>query len=79
AAKPVIEYYTKKFARGVRFAAYGKWNWDTRRATFCLTPNRPDEIEILQATENDTAPETEAETEINSDTVKTVHSGRFVP
>ncbi|MFN3418117.1 MAG: ATP-dependent DNA helicase RecG [Pyrinomonadaceae bacterium] len=79
AAKPVIEYYTKKFARGVRFAAYGKWNWDTRRATFCLTPNRPDEIEILQAAENDTAPETEAETEINSDTVKTVHSGRFVP
>ncbi|MCV4933163.1 hypothetical protein OFC23_32330, partial [Escherichia coli] len=57
----------------------GKWNWDTRRATFCLTPNRPDEIEILQAAENDTAPETEAETEINSDTVKTVHSGRFVP
>ena len=30
-AKHAMEYYQERFARGTRFAAFGKWEWDGRR------------------------------------------------
>lgn len=46
-AHRIIGYYQTRFARGTRFVAYGKWEWDARRNTFSLRLNKPDELEIL--------------------------------
>lgn len=46
-AKQILAYWQKKFARGTRFVAYGKWEWDVRRNTFALKVAKPDELEIL--------------------------------
>ena len=46
-AQKIITNYAKRFTRGSRFVAYGKWEWDPRRHTFSLRLNKPDEIEIL--------------------------------
>lgn len=46
-AQQIVTNYTKRFERGVRFVAYGRWEWDKRRATFALRLNKPDEIEVL--------------------------------
>jgi ATP-dependent DNA helicase RecG len=43
----IINYYQSRFARGTRFVAYGKWEYDSRRNTFSLRLNKPDELEIL--------------------------------
>ncbi len=43
----IIAYNRKRFERGTRFIAYGKWEWDTRRNTFSLRLNKPDELEML--------------------------------
>ena len=48
-AKPIIEYYNSRFARGVRLVAHGRWEWDGRRNTFVLKVNKPDELEVLPA------------------------------
>lgn len=47
AASHAIEYYKKRFERGTRFVAFGKWEWDSRRNTFSLRLNKPDELELL--------------------------------
>lgn len=52
-AKNIIEYYSKRFERGTRFIAHGKWEWDARRNTFGLKVTKPDEIEILPSEESD--------------------------
>src|SRR5947207_350218 len=46
-APKIIENYEKKFTRGVRFIAFGKWEWDATQQTYSLRLNKPDEIEIL--------------------------------
>src|SRR2546423_2331832 len=46
-APTIIENYTKKFSRGVRFIAFGKWKWDAPDQTYTLQLHKPDEIEIL--------------------------------
>ncbi len=46
-AHHVMNYYQSRFDRGTRFVAYGKWEWDSRRNTFSLRLNKPDELEIL--------------------------------
>ena len=46
-APTIIENYTKKFLRGVRFIAFGKWVWDGPDQTYALQLKKPDEIEIL--------------------------------
>jgi ATP-dependent DNA helicase RecG len=51
-AHRVIHYYQSRFARGTRFVAYGKWEWDGRRNTFSLRLNKPDELEILPSLED---------------------------
>jgi ATP-dependent DNA helicase RecG len=43
----IINYHAARFQRGTRFVAFGKWEWDTRRNTFALRLNKPDELEIL--------------------------------
>src|SRR5437763_1820166 len=37
-------------ARGARFVAFGRWEWDARRNTFALRLNKPDELEMLPGT-----------------------------
>lgn len=43
----IVNYWQKKFERGTRFVAYGKWEWDGRKNTYALRINKPDELEIL--------------------------------
>ena len=55
-APQIIASYTKRFVRGVRFVAFGKWERDQRRRTFALRINKPDEVEVLpplEAMENE--------------------------
>ncbi len=46
-ASRIVKYYAQKFARGTRFIAFGRWEWDARRNTFALRLNKPDELEVL--------------------------------
>ncbi len=46
-AQHIIAYHKQKLTRGARFIAYGKWEWDSRRNTFSLRLNKPDELEML--------------------------------
>ncbi len=43
----IVNYWTRRFERGTRFVAYGKWEWDSRKNTYSLRLNKPDELEIL--------------------------------
>lgn len=88
-APQIIDSYEKKFKRGVRFIAFGKWENDPTRMTFSLKLHKPDEIEVLppveerlpmaeakepSATSDAGAPETE-----DDPTLKAIHVGRRVP
>jgi len=46
-AQRIIAYNRQRFTRGVRFIAFGNWQWDARRNTFALRLNKPDELEML--------------------------------
>ncbi|MGB7922625.1 MAG: ATP-dependent DNA helicase RecG [Pyrinomonadaceae bacterium] len=50
AAQRIISYNRQRFQRGARLIAFGKWEWDTRRNTFALRLNKPDELEMLPGT-----------------------------
>lgn len=86
-AGPVMEHYTKRFARGTRFAAFGKWEWDGRRNTFVLKLAKPDELEVLPPIEGNLLDEPVVETEdgdeLDNDTESpefvAVHTARRVP
>ncbi len=45
-ANDIVNWYSKKFARGTRFVAYGLWELD-RRGQLGLKVGKPDELEIL--------------------------------
>lgn len=77
-AYDIIDYYKKKLQRGVRFITFGRWEWDSRRATYSLRLQKPaEELELL-ATNSSTAPNDA--TEVDGDpSVTTIHSGRIVP
>ncbi|MGZ8848209.1 MAG: ATP-dependent DNA helicase RecG [Pyrinomonadaceae bacterium] len=89
-APQIIESYEKKFSRGVRFIAFGKWENDLTRRTFSLKLHKPDEIEVLPAVE-ERLPIPTAEPAAASDaspsiyeteddpTLKAIHVGRRVP
>ena len=49
-AAHIVQYHQRRFTRGTRFVAFGKWEWDARRNTFALRLNKPDELEILPET-----------------------------
>jgi ATP-dependent DNA helicase RecG len=73
-APKIIENYEKKFARGVRFIAFGKWEWDVTYQTYALRLNRPDEIEVLPALAG-----AFSETEGVEEATEAIHVGRCVP
>ena len=85
-APKIIESYEKKFTRGVRFIAFGKWEWDAPNQTYSLRLNKPDEIEILAEPDSLVA-EPGAEATGSSETVNetgdssgsAIHVGRCVP
>lgn len=95
AANEIIEFYTKKFVRGVRMIAHGKWEWDGRRNTFVLKVQKPEVLEILPSDgdpeafgllQNSTLHDPEAaneEAETDDDKISpefaTVHTARRVP
>ncbi|HZI49289.1 MAG TPA: ATP-dependent DNA helicase RecG, partial [Pyrinomonadaceae bacterium] len=73
-AKQIIEYYVKRFTRGTRFIAFGRWHRD-KLGIFCLKVNKPDEIEVINSDEP-----SETENEGNSDSsLAAIHVGRCVP
>jgi ATP-dependent DNA helicase RecG len=83
-AYEIINYYTKKLARGTRFITFGRWEWDSRRGTFALRLHRPaDELELLgvaQAsaeTDGDSAESVDADT--SDPSLAGIHVGRRVP
>ncbi|HEX5708424.1 MAG TPA: ATP-dependent DNA helicase RecG [Pyrinomonadaceae bacterium] len=49
-SRRIVAYNSQRFARGARFVAFGKWEWDARRNTFALRLNKPDELEMLPGT-----------------------------
>lgn len=85
-AQQIINNYTRRFERGVRFVAFGKWDWDRRRATYSLKLNKPDEIEVLPLTAltsddpDDDNHNDSVEQDFYSDpAVAGIHVGRRVP
>src|SRR5713226_886293 len=76
-ARRIIENYTKRFTRGARFIAFGKWEWDKRRQTYSLRLNKPDEIEILSNTPSGN--EADSEDAEGDPTLAAIHVGRCVP
>src|SRR6266852_2234726 len=76
-ARRIIENYTKRFIRGARFIAFGRWEWDKRRQTYSLRLNKPDEIEILSNTPSGN--EAESEDAEGDPTLAAIHVGRCVP
>ena len=66
-AKQIVEFYTKRFVRGTRFIAFGKWQRD-KLGTYCLKVNKPDELEVIS---DDTAD--------GDPTLSAIHVGRCVP
>src|SRR5213075_1840967 len=73
-APKIIENYEKKFTRGVRFIAFGTWEWDATYQTFALRLNRPDEIEVL-APLGEQLPGDDP----GKDAAAAIHVGRRVP
>jgi ATP-dependent DNA helicase RecG len=50
-AARIVTYNRQRFARGVRFITFGRWETDSRRNTLALRLNKPDEeIELLPGT-----------------------------
>jgi len=92
-APQIIDSYEKKFQRGVRFIAFGKWENDLTRRTFSLKLHKPDEIEVLPSAPSaeEQLPMTAAKEppvtsahpstpETDDDpTLKAIHVGRRVP
>src|SRR5215813_3986118 len=73
-AKQIIDYYVKRFTRGTRFIAFGRWHRD-KVGTYCLKINKPDEIEVITSSE-----ESETEPDEGSDSaLAAIHVGRCVP
>ncbi|HEY5837871.1 MAG TPA: DEAD/DEAH box helicase, partial [Pyrinomonadaceae bacterium] len=66
-AKQIVEFYTKRFVRGTRFIAFGKWQLD-KLGTFCLKVQKPDELEVISSDEGDADP-----------LLSAIHVGRCVP
>ena len=85
-ASQVLDWYEKRFARGTRFVAYGRWERDTR-GVFYLKISKPEELEILPARvsgepsliKEEYSDEARLEQDIASPEFTTVHTARRVP
>ncbi len=72
-AYDILDYYKKRLQRGTRFVTFGRWEWDSRRATYSLKLHRPaDELELLPAGEEESAEDIDP-------AMAKIHSGRIVP
>ena len=72
-AHDILQYNAKRFVPGTRFIAFGKWENDSRRGTYSLRLNKPDELELVTGADNE-------EGEIETDpTLAAIHVGRRVP
>ena len=81
-AYEIVQFYTKKLARGTRFITFGQWDWDNKRGTYSLRLHRPaDELEMLAAPivdDEQTDPEHSEENE-SDPALAAIHVGRRVP
>ncbi len=78
-AHDIVTYYTKRFTRGSRFITFGRWEWDTRRATFALRLNKPaDELEMRPGPGTTDEHEDALDGESDPD-LAAIHAGRCVP
>lgn len=79
-AYDIVRYYTAKLVRGTRFITFGRWEWEARRNTFKLRLNKPaDELEVLQAPENEEVTLEESEENQPDPALAAIHVGRRVP
>ena len=83
-APQIIDSYEKKFKRGVRFIAFGKWESDPARRTLSLKLHKPDEIEVLPPLEDPLPMNAEEEVPAAAETagdatLGAIHVGRRVP
>lgn len=78
-APKIIDNYEKKFTRGVRFIAFGKWTWDAPDQTYSLRLNKPDEIEVLPPVREPGAVVTGSSGLDEDPTLAAIHVGRCVP
>src|ERR1043165_10084832 len=72
-AKQIVDYYVKRFTRGTRFIAFGRWHRD-KLGTFCLKINKPDEIEVISSDEG-----AEEHDGSSAPALAAIHVGRCVP
>ena len=81
-APEIIKNYTRKFARGTRFVAFGRWDRDQGRQTYSLQLHKPDEIEVVSepgAVATGSATQAKV-TEADEDpSLSAIHVGRCVP
>jgi ATP-dependent DNA helicase RecG len=80
----IIQYYQERFARGVRFVAFGRWEWDSRRGTLAMRVARADDLEILppvgEAGEGLGSFDAEdLDEDRETPGLSTIHTGRGVP
>jgi ATP-dependent DNA helicase RecG len=68
-----LTYNSKRFVPGTRFIAFGKWENDSRRGTYSLRLNKPDELELVAGADDEQG---EVETDA---TLAAIHVGRRVP
>lgn len=94
-AQDIVTYYQKRFPRGSRFVTFGRWEWDSRRASLSLRLNKPaDELEMLPVREGDDGKtggsdavsaavggsvEHFEDAETDDPTLSAIHVGRRVP
>lgn len=78
-AQQIIENYTRKFTRGTRFIAFGRWAWDKRRQTYSLRLNKPDEIEVLPGIESRDIGIASGLQPEEDPSLAAIHVGRCVP
>jgi ATP-dependent DNA helicase RecG len=72
-ARDILTYNSKRFVPGTRFIAFGKWENDSRRGTYSLRLNKPDELELVAGADDE-------EGEVETDpTLAAIHVGRRVP
>jgi ATP-dependent DNA helicase RecG len=81
-AYDIIDYYKKRLQQGARFITFGRWEWDSRRATYSLKLQKPaDELELLGAVkQTDQNNQLDDDWEGNGDPkLAAIHAGRIVP
>lgn len=72
-AHEILKYNADRFVPGTRFIAFGEWENDSRRGTYSLRLNKPDELELVAVADDE-------EGDVETDpTLAAIHVGRRVP